>query len=68
MFQLLIVLFPEVKKYMKTLIIDNYDSFTYNLYQQVAQISGVEPIVVKNNEVSFLDILEIDPDLSLIHI
>lgn len=47
---------------MKTLIIDNYDSFTYNLFQQVAQISGKEPIVVKNDAISFLEVLEMNPD------
>lgn len=34
---------------MKTLIIDNYDSYTYNLFQLVAEINGEEPIVVYNN-------------------
>ncbi len=41
---------------MKTLILDNYDSFTYNLYQQVARISGCEPTVVANNQISLKEI------------
>ncbi|GAB3501141.1 aminodeoxychorismate synthase component I [Amycolatopsis cihanbeyliensis] len=34
---------------MKTLIVDNYDSFTYNLAHLVGQVRGVDPIVVQNN-------------------
>ena len=35
---------------MKTLLIDNYDSFTYNLFQLLAEANGEEPIVVRNDE------------------
>ncbi|MGW4891645.1 aminodeoxychorismate synthase component I [Kitasatospora sp. NPDC004240] len=34
---------------MKTLLIDNYDSYTYNLYQLIARTTGVEPEVVTND-------------------
>ena len=37
------------------LIIDNYDSFTYNIVQYI-KIIGVEPIVIKNNELSLEEI------------
>ena len=35
---------------MPTLLIDNYDSFTYNLFQLLAEANGSEPIVVRNDE------------------
>ncbi len=34
---------------LKTLLIDNYDSFTYNLFQLLAEANGDEPIVVRND-------------------
>ena len=47
---------------IKTLIIDNYDSFTNNLYQYIANINGVLPIVVKNDEYSLHEIMNFEFD------
>lgn len=43
------------------LIIDNYDSFTYNLYQLVGQIHR-DIIVKRNDEITLDDIKELKPD------
>lgn len=42
---------------MKTLIIDNYDSFTYNLYQLTGELGG-NPIVARNDEITKQEIRE----------
>ncbi|MEX1654033.1 aminodeoxychorismate synthase component I [Streptomyces pseudovenezuelae] len=39
---------------MKTLLIDNYDSYTYNLFQLIAEVNGEEPVVVLNDAVGGL--------------
>ena len=43
-----------------TLIIDNYDSFTFNLYQQVARLSQIDSIAVRNNTISIEQIKALD--------
>ena len=46
---------------MTTLLIDNYDSFTYNLYQFLAEL-GAEVIVRRNDEISIEDCRALNPD------
>lgn len=35
---------------MRTLLVDNYDSFTHNLFHLLAQVTGQEPVVIHNDE------------------
>jgi len=41
---------------VKTLLIDNYDSFTYNLFQLLAEANGEEPVVVRNDGATWDDL------------
>jgi para-aminobenzoate synthetase len=47
---------------LKTLLIDNYDSFTYNLFQLLAEVNGVEPVVVPNDASSWEELERLDCD------
>ncbi|XP_076881434.1 aminodeoxychorismate synthase, chloroplastic-like [Bidens hawaiensis] len=37
-------------EFVRTLLIDNYDSYTYNIYQELSVINGIPPVVVRNDE------------------
>lgn len=43
------------------LLIDNYDSFTYNLYQYVAEL-GEEVTVVRNDKITLAEIEQMNPE------
>lgn len=47
------------------LVIDNYDSFTFNLVEYIQKL-GAEVVVVRNDQVSLDGIEEMDPDYILI--
>lgn len=54
---------PHLFRYfcaMKVLVVDNYDSFTYNLVQMIEQIVGKSVVVAKNDEISLEQIEEFD--------
>jgi anthranilate synthase component 2 len=46
---------------MKVVMVDNYDSFTYNLVQYFGEL-GAEVVVVRNDQVSVADIAALNPD------
>ncbi|PON45005.1 Para-aminobenzoate synthase, component I [Trema orientale] len=43
-------------KFVRTLLIDNYDSYTYNIFQELSVINGVPPVVVKNDKWTLKDV------------
>jgi anthranilate synthase component II len=43
------------------LVIDNYDSFTWNLVQLIGEL-GVEPVVKRNDELSVDDVARLNPE------
>jgi anthranilate synthase/aminodeoxychorismate synthase-like glutamine amidotransferase len=47
---------------MKLLIIDNYDSFTYNLVQLFGEIDDVDLVVRRNDEISLPETKTLKPD------
>lgn len=47
------------------LIIDNYDSFTYNLVQYIGSL-GYEPIVFRNDQITIDDIRKLKPEKIII--
>ncbi|BDI20102.1 aminodeoxychorismate synthase, component I [Nostoc cf. commune SO-36] len=44
---------------MQTLIIDNYDSYTFNLYQMIAEVNGELPLVIHNDQFNWDELKEI---------
>ncbi|RYH68047.1 MAG: aminodeoxychorismate synthase component I, partial [Alcaligenaceae bacterium] len=47
---------------MRTLLIDNHDSFTYNLFQYLAASNGMAPTVIRNDEMSWEEASRLDFD------
>src|SRR3989440_8980622 len=47
---------------MKLLVIDNYDSFTYNLVQLFGEMDGVDLVVKRNDEISIDEITKLKPE------
>ncbi|AEV15491.1 Anthranilate synthase component II [Thermus sp. CCB_US3_UF1] len=50
---------------MRVLVIDNYDSFTYNLVQYLGEL-GANPIVWRNDQFALEEVEALDPDRILI--
>ena len=46
---------------MKVLIIDNYDSFVYNLVQYIGELEG-ETVVYRNDQVTLRQVMKLKPD------
>ena len=45
---------------MKTLLVDNYDSYTFNLFQLLAEVNGSAPLVIRNDQISWTELLSLD--------
>ncbi|MSV96573.1 MAG: anthranilate/aminodeoxychorismate synthase component II [Actinobacteria bacterium] len=49
----------------RILVLDNYDSFTYNLVQYLGEL-GAEPVVVRNDSMSVAELLGLKPNAVLL--
>lgn len=45
----------------RVVILDNYDSFVYNLYQAVGELTGTAAKVVRNDAITLAELLAADP-------
>lgn len=50
---------------MKILVIDNYDSFVYNIAQMLGELK-TEPVVVRNDKITLEQVKEMNPDAIVI--
>lgn len=50
---------------MRVLVIDNYDSFVYNLVQYIGE-EGADPVVYRNDELTLRDAERLEPDRIII--
>jgi anthranilate synthase component II len=50
---------------MRVLVVDNYDSFVYNIAQRLGELK-VQPTVVRNDKITINSVKRIDPDAIVI--
>jgi len=50
---------------MRTLVIDNYDSFVYNLVQYVGELGG-NPVVCRNDQITLRHVIRLRPERIII--
>lgn len=51
---------------MRVIIIDNYDSFTYNLYQYIGEITHTKPLVYFNDQINSQEVFSLKPSAVII--
>ncbi|HEX8581529.1 MAG TPA: anthranilate/aminodeoxychorismate synthase component II, partial [Acidimicrobiales bacterium] len=49
----------------RVLVVDNYDSFVYNLVQYLGEL-GADPVVVRNDAATADELVALDPDAVLV--
>jgi para-aminobenzoate synthetase len=47
---------------LRTLLIDNYDSYTFNLFHLLGEVNGSEPVVVRNDELRWDELAALGAD------
>jgi para-aminobenzoate synthetase len=47
---------------LRTLLIDNYDSYTFNLFHLLGEVNGSEPVVIRNDELPWEELAALGPD------
>lgn len=53
---MLIIFVLEFERRMKILLLDNYDSYTYNLYHLIKMVSNASIEIFKNDQINLEDI------------